>query len=133
MRIYKGDIYYADLSPVIGCEQGGIHPVLILQNDIGNLYSPTTIVAAITSRPERNPLPTHVHLSGEPYGLRQSSIVMLEQVRTLDCSRLRGYISHLSGPQQQAVDEALAVSFGLRLALPEQVETETMAMLSPTM
>ncbi len=133
MRIYKGDIYYADLSPVIGCEQGGVRPVLILQNDIGNYYSPTTIVAAITSRPERNPLPTHVHLSGEPNGLRQSSIVMLEQVRTLDRSRLLGYISHLSERQQLAVDEALAVSFGLRLAPPEQEQTEIMAMISPTM
>lgn len=132
MRIYKGDIFYADLTPVVGCEQGGIRPVLILQNDIGNFYSPTTIVAAITSRAERNPLPTHVHLSGEPYGLRQDSIVLLEQVRTLDRSRLRGYISHLSEPQQRAVDEALAVSFGLRLAPPELEEAETMAMLSPT-
>lgn len=133
MRIYKGDIFYADLTPVVGCEQNGIRPVLVIQNDIGNFYSPTTIVAAITSRPERNPLPTHVHLCGELCGLRQSSIVLLEQVRTLDRSRLLGYISHLSQPQMQAVDEALAASFGLCLAQPEQEPTQTVAMLSPTM
>lgn len=113
MRIYKGDIFYADLTPVVGCEQGGIRPVLIIQNDIGNFYSPTVIVAAITSRTEKNPLPTHIHLYGEHYGLRQSSIVMLEQVRTIDRSRLREYIGHLSESKLQAVDEALAISFGL--------------------
>lgn len=113
MRIYKGDIFYADLTPVVGCEQGGIRPVLIIQNDIGNFYSPTVIVAAITSRTEKNPLPTHIHLCGEQHGLRQSSIVLLEQVRTIDRSRLREYIGHLSEPVLQQVDEALAISFGL--------------------
>ena len=113
MRIYKGDIFYADLTPVVGCEQGGVRPVLIIQNDIGNFYSPTVIVAAITSRTEKNPLPTHIHLCGERHGLRQSSIVLLEQVRTIDRSRLREYIGHLSEPVLEQVDEALAISFGL--------------------
>lgn len=113
MRIYKGDIFYADLTPVVGCEQGGVRPVLIIQNDIGNFYSPTVIVAAITSRTEKNPLPTHIHLCGKQHGLRQSSIVLLEQVRTIDRSRLREYIGHLSESKLQQVDEALAISFGL--------------------
>lgn len=119
MRIYKGDIFYADLTPVVGCEQGGIRPILIVQNDIGNRYSPTVIVAAITSRTEKNPLPTHIQLCSQQYGLRQNSLVLLEQVRTIDRSRLREYIGHLSEPQMQQVNEALAVSFGLDALLPE--------------
>lgn len=119
MRIYKGDMFYADLTPVVGCEQDGIRPVLIIQNDIGNRYSPTVIVAAITSRTEKNPLPTHIQLCSQQYGLRQNSLVLLEQVRTIDRSRLREYIGHLSEPQMQQVDEALAVSFGLDALLPE--------------
>lgn len=113
MRIYKGDIFYADLTPVVGCEQGGTRPCLIIQNNIGNRYSPTIIVAAITSRTEKNPLPTHIHLFGEHCGLRQNSIVLLEQVRTIDRSRLRDYIGHLSDLKLQQVDDALAISFGL--------------------
>lgn len=116
MRIYKGDIFYADLTPVVGSEQGGIRPVLIIQNDIGNFYSPTVIVAAITSRTEKNSLPTHIQLCGEEHGLRQSSIVLLEQVRTIDRSRLREYIGHLSESKLQQVDEALVISFGLPTA-----------------
>lgn len=119
MRIYKGDIFYADLTPVVGCEQGGIRPVLIIQNDIGNRYSPTVIVAAITSRIEKNSLPTHIRLCSQQYGLRQNSLVLLEQVRTIDRSRLREYIGHLSEPQMQQVNEALAVSFGLDALLSE--------------
>lgn len=119
MRIYKGDIFYADLTPVVGCEQGGIRPVLIIQNDIGNRYSPTVIVAAITSRTEKNPLPTHIRLCSQQYGLRQNSLVLLEQVRTIDRSRLREYIGHLSEPQMQQVNEALAVSFGLDTLMSE--------------
>ena len=84
MRIYKGDIFYADLTPVVGCEQGGIRPILIVQNDIGNRYSPTVIVAAITSRTEKSHLPTHIRLCSQQYGLRQNSLVLLEQVRTID-------------------------------------------------
>lgn len=120
MRIYKGDIFYADLTPVVGCEQGGIRPVLIIQNDIGNRYSPTVIVAAITSRTEKSYLPTHIRLCNHQYGLRQNSLVLLEQVRTIDRSRLREYIGHLSHLQMQQVDEALAVSFGLDIQLHEQ-------------
>ncbi len=119
MRIYKGDMFYADLTPVVGCEQGGIRPVLIIQNDIGNRYSPTVIVAAITSHTEKGHLPTHIRLCSQQYGLHQNSLVLLEQVRTIDRSRLREYIGHLSDSQMQQVDEALAVSFGLDVPLPE--------------
>ena len=119
MRIYKGDMFYADLTPVVGCEQGGIRPVLIIQNDIGNRYSPTVIVAAITSRTEKNLLPTHIQLCSQQYGLRQNSLVLLEQVRTIDRSRLREYIGHLSKPQMQQINKALAVSFGLDALLLE--------------
>lgn len=116
MRIYKGDIFYADLTPVVGCEQGGIRPVLIVQNNIGNRYSPTVIVAAITSRTGKQHLPTHIGLGGPQNGLRQNSLVLLEQVRTIDRSRLRDYIGTLTDQQLRQVDEALAASFGLELA-----------------
>lgn len=119
MRICKGDMFYADLTPVVGCEQGGIRPVLIIQNDIGNRYSPTVIVAAITSRTEKGHLPTHIRLCSQQYGLRQNSLVLLEQVRTIDRSRLREYIGHLNDSQIQQVNEALAVSFGLDAPLQE--------------
>lgn len=113
MRIYKGDIYYADLTPVVGCEQGGIRPVLIIQNNIGNLYSPTVIVAAITSRTGKQYLPTHIELNDPQNGLRKNSLVLLEQVRTIDRSRLRDYIGSLTNEQLAQVDNAVAVSFGL--------------------
>jgi mRNA interferase MazF len=129
MRIYKGDIFYADLTPVVGCEQGGIRPVLIIQNNIGNRYSPTVIVAAITSRTEKNPLPTHIQLHSQQYGLRQNSLVLLEQVRTIDRSRLHEYIGHLDISQIQLVDEALIVSFGLNTRLQE-TQTESMTIAS---
>ena len=116
MHIYKGDIFYADLTPVVGCEQGGIRPVLIVQNNIGNRYSPTVIVAAITSRTGKQHLPTHIRLGEPQNGLRQNSLVLLEQVRTIDRSRLRDYIGTLTDRQLREVDEALAVSFGLELA-----------------
>lgn len=112
MNIKKGDILYADLTPVIGSEQGGVRPVLIIQNNIGNRYSPTVIVAAITSRTGKPPLPTHVPLHSTP-GLWKSSVILLEQVRTIDRSRLRKYIGHLSPDTLQRVDQALAVSFGM--------------------
>lgn len=129
MRIYKGDIFYADLTPVVGCEQGGIRPVLIIQNNIGNRYSPTVIVAAITSRTEKNPLPTHIQLHNQQYGLRHHSLVLLEQVRTIDRSRLREYIGHLDVSKIQLVDEALIVSFGLNTRLLE-TQTESMTISS---
>lgn len=112
MNIRKGDIYYADLTPVIGSEQGGIRPVLIIQNNIGNRYSPTVIAAAITSQRSKHSLPTHVPLSGAS-GLQRDSLVLLEQVRTIDRSRLREYIGRLEPAGMVAVDHALAVSFGM--------------------
>lgn len=115
MRIRKGDLFYADLTPVIGSEQGGVRPVLIIQNDIGNRHSPTVIAAAVTSRANKNPLPTHVAIGGTECGLRRSSTVLLEQVRTIDRSRLREYIGHLNGSTMCAVDQGLAVSFGMEL------------------
>ena len=112
MQIRKGDVYYADLTPVVGSEQGGVRPVLIIQNNIGNRHSPTVIVAAITRSRSKHHLPTHVSLSAV-YGLRQGSMVMLEQGRTIDRSRLREYIGRLNPSQLQFVDQALAVSFGM--------------------
>jgi mRNA interferase MazF len=110
MEVCRGDIFYVDFTPVVGCEQGGVRPALIIQNDIGNWYSPTVIVAAITSRVGKNRLPTHVPLDGIEIGLRKNSIVMLEQIRTIDRSRLRSFLGHISNLEQ--VDRALGVSLG---------------------
>ena len=110
--IRRGDIYYADLSPVIGSEQGGVRPVLILQNNTGNKHSPTIIVAAVTGNPLKPSLPTHVPV-GRLAGLRKKSIVLLEQIRTIDCQRLLGYIGALEPDEMKSIDYALAVSFGL--------------------
>lgn len=107
--MYRGDIYYADLSPVVGCEQGGVRPVLIIQNNVGNRYSPTIIVAAITSRMDKHPLPTHVEISRK-YGLQKNSMILLEQVRTIDKSRLKEYIGHLDGRDMRAVNISLKIS-----------------------
>ncbi|MBR0596444.1 type II toxin-antitoxin system PemK/MazF family toxin [Sinanaerobacter chloroacetimidivorans] len=112
MNIRKGDIFYADLTPIVGSEQGGIRPVLIIQNNIGNRYSPTVIAAAITSQTSKHPLPTHVSLDGI-CGLRRDSTILLEQIRTIDRSRLREYIGRLELEKLQAVDQAMAVSLGL--------------------
>lgn len=133
MNVSRGDVFYADLMPVIGCEQGGIRPVLIIQNNIGNRYSPTVIVAAVTSRMEKNSLPTHVPLTGEHIGLRQNSIVMLEQIRTIDCSRLRAYLGRIGGECLRNVDEALGVSLGLfiRQAESKEEQYETSMALLP--
>lgn len=109
--IRRGDIFYADLSPVVGSEQGGSRPVLILQNDIGNRYSPTVIVAAITSQPKRD-LPTHVEI-GCMEALQKDSVALLEQIRTIDRIRLFEYIGRLNGLQMLSVDQALAISVGL--------------------
>lgn len=92
--VRRGDIYYADLNPSVGCEQGGIRPVVIIQNDVGNHYSPTVIAAAITSQQNKRNLPTHICISGEEFGLRDKTLILLEQVRTLDRQRLRRYIGH---------------------------------------
>lgn len=113
ITIKKGDIYYADLTPVVGSEQGGIRPVLIIQNDIGNYYSPTVIAAAITSRFQKHSIPTHIKLEPEVRGLRRNSIVFLEQVHTIDRMQLRGYIGSLNGNMMQKVDQAIRISFGL--------------------
>ncbi len=113
-RIRRGDIYYADLRPVMGSEQGGIRPVLILQNNTGNQFSPTTIAAAITSRDGKHQLPTHIRIGGQFYGLHQDSMILLEQIRTLDRKRLRDYIGCLDKETMQAVDRGLTVSLGMK-------------------
>ena len=113
MNIKRGDIYYADLSPVVGSEQGGLRPVLIIQNDIGNRYSPTVIAAAITSRMEKNKLPTHIEVYAARVGLPRDSVILLEQIRTLDKRRLRERIGHLGEDEMQRVNEGISVSFGL--------------------
>ena len=120
MNIKKGDIFYADLTPVVGSEQGGIRPVLIIQNNIGNRYSPTVIAAAITSQTGKHTLPTHVALDGIN-GLRRDSTILLEQIRTIDRSRLREYIGRIGSETMQTVDQALAVSFGMEQDAPSQM------------
>ncbi|NCC68094.1 MAG: type II toxin-antitoxin system PemK/MazF family toxin [Clostridia bacterium] len=111
--VRRGDIYYADLSPVVGSEQGGMRPVLIVQNDTGNKHSPTVIAAAITSQVGKARLPTHIELSGSSCGLSRDSVILLEQIRTIDKSRLRERMGRLDEPLMNAVDNAIAVSFGL--------------------
>ena len=113
MNIKRGDIYYADLSPVVGSEQGGLRPVLIIQNDVGNRYSPTVIAAAITSRMGKNRLPTHIDVHAEKVGLAKDSVVLLEQIRTLDKRRLKEKLGHLDDGMMRDVNTAIAVSFGL--------------------
>ena len=113
MNVKRGDIYYADLSPVVGSEQGGVRPVLIVQNDIGNKYSPTVIAAAITSHQDKQNLPTHINLNGHNCGLAKDSVVLLDQVRTLDKKRLKEKTGNLSNVDMNKIDKALEVSFGL--------------------
>lgn len=113
MIIKRGDIIYADLSPVIGSEQGGIRPVLVIQNDIGNKYSPTIIVAAITSQINKAKLPTHVEINAEEYGITKDSVILLEQIRTIDKKRLKEKVGHLSDELMKKVDDGLQISFGL--------------------
>ena len=111
--IKRGDIFYADLSPVVGSEQGGMRPVLIVQNDTGNKHSPTVIAAAITSQINKARLPTHIELGARSYGLSKDSVVLLEQIRTLDKKRLKERMGQLDGQLMDQVDSAIAVSFGL--------------------
>ena len=111
--VKRGDIFYADLSPVVGSEQGGVRPVLIIQNDTGNRYSPTVIVAAITSQTGKARLPTHIELAAQNYGLTRNSVVLLEQIRTLDKRRLREKMGRVDRELMDRVDAAIAVSFGL--------------------
>ena len=113
MSVKRGDIYYADLSPVVGSEQGGLRPVLIIQNDIGNRYSPTVIAAAITSRMGKTKLPTHIDIYAERAGLAKESVILLEQIRTLDKRRLKEKMGHLDEGLMDQVNTAIAVSFGL--------------------
>jgi len=113
LLVKRGDIYYADLSPVIGSEQGGVRPVLIVQNDVGNKFSPTVIAAAITSQKEKNNLPTHIEVDAHDCGLAKDSIVLLEQVRTIDKRRLREKMGALDNEDMGKVNQALSVSFGL--------------------
>jgi len=113
VTIKRGDIYYADLSPVIGSEQGGLRPVLIIQNDIGNKYSPTVIAAAITSQINKTKLPTHIELYAENFGLAKNSVILLEQIRTIDKRRLKEKMGHLDDGLMSSVNNAISVSFGL--------------------
>ena len=114
MIVHRGEIYYADLSPVVGSEQGGVRPVLIVQNDVGNKFSPTVIAAAITSQNSKADLPTHISVDAQGSGLLKDSIVLLEQVRTLDKHRLREKMGRLDPDSMNRVDQALSISFGLR-------------------
>ena len=114
MVIKRGDMFYADLSPVVGSEQGGIRPVLIIQNDTGNKYSPTVIAAAITSQLNKSKLPTHIELDSEEFGLKSNSVVLTEQIRTIDKSRLKEKIGHINDEEViNKINSALGVSFGL--------------------
>ena len=127
--IRRGDIYYADLSPVIGSEQGGLRPVLIVQNDVGNRHSPTVIAAAITSRTTKSKLPTHIDVYGEEVGLAKNSVVLLEQIRTLDKKRLKEKMGHLDNETMSRVNSAIVVSFGL--GTYTQPEAESLPIGSP--
>ena len=114
MVVRRGDMFYADLSPVIGSEQGGIRPVLVIQNDTGNKYSPTAIVSAITSQLGKNRLPTHIELDSKEFGLKSDSVVLAEQIRTIDKSRLKEKIGHIDDNRiMNRINNALGVSFGL--------------------
>ncbi len=114
MNVRRGDIYYADLSPVVGSEQGGVRPVLIVQNDVGNRFSPTVIAAAITSQRDKANLPTHIEVDAQDSGLLKDSVVLLEQVRTIDKHRLREKMGKLDQDSMSRVNQALSISFGLR-------------------
>ena len=118
MNIKRGDVYYADLSPVIGSEQGGLRPVLIVQNDVGNKYSPTVIAAAITSKMTKAKLPTHIDVTADSVGLAKDSVILLEQIRTIDKARLKEKMGHLDDGTMQNVNNAITVSFGLGIASP---------------
>lgn len=113
MEINRGEVYYADLSPVIGCEQGGTRPVVIVQNNVGNRHSPTVIAAAITSRQDKTSLPTHISVKGESCGLAKDSVVLLEQIRTIDKQRLREKTGRLCAEDIERMNNALNISFGL--------------------
>lgn len=113
MIVKRGDLFYADLSPVVGSEQGGIRPVLVVQNDVGNKYSPTVIAAAVTSQINKAKMPTHIEISAETYGLVKDSVILMEQIRTIDKRRLKEKIGHADEELMQRVNKALSVSFAL--------------------
>ncbi|MBX6394534.1 MAG: type II toxin-antitoxin system PemK/MazF family toxin [Alicyclobacillaceae bacterium] len=113
MHIKRGDIFFANLSPVVGSEQGGFRPVLVIQNDIGNRFSPTVIVAAITAQIQKAKLPTHVEIDAKTYGLDRDSVILLEQIRTIDKQRLTDKITHLDDEMMNKVNESLMISLGL--------------------
>ena len=113
MKVKRGDLFYADLSPVVGSEQGGVRPVIVVQNDTGNKYSPTIIVAPVTSQMNKAKLPTHVKLKGNNYGLPKNSVALMEQLRTIDKKRLREKIGSFSGNVMNKIDEALSISLAL--------------------
>lgn len=113
MIVKRGGVYFADLSPVVGSEQGGVRPVLVIQNDIGNRFSPTVIVAAITAQIQKAKLPTHVEIDAKKYGFERDSVILLEQIRTIDKQRLTDKITHLDEVMMIRVDEALQISLGL--------------------
>ncbi len=121
MTVRRGDIYYADLSPVVGSEQGGVRPVLIIQNDVGNKYSPTVIAAAITSRTGKSKLPTHIEVYADRYGLAKDSVILLEQIRTIDKKRLKEKMGHLDEDVMGEVNNAISVSFGLEDTAQEYI------------
>ncbi len=112
MTIKRGELYYADLSPVVGSEQGGVRPVLVVQNDVGNKYSPTVIAAAVTSKINKAKLPTHIELPSNSYGLAKDSVILLEQIRTLDKRRLKERIGELTPTTMNRVDKAILISLG---------------------
>ena len=114
MTVRRGDIYFADLSPVVGSEQGGVRPVLIVQNDVGNRHSPTVICAAVTSQMNKAKLPTHIALSATEYALPKDSVILLEQIRTIDKQRLKEKVCHLDDAMMQRVNHALLISLGLK-------------------
>ena len=114
MIVKRGDIYYADLSPVVGSEQGGVRPVLIVQNNVGNKFSPTVIAAAITSQTSKSRLPTHIELDSKEFGLKADSVVLAEQIRTIDKSRLKEKIGHIEDQKiMNRINSAIGISFGL--------------------
>ncbi|AKF93040.1 type II toxin-antitoxin system PemK/MazF family toxin [Brevibacillus sp. 7WMA2] len=113
MNVKRGDVFFADLSPVVGSEQGGVRPVLVIQNDIGNRFSPTVIVAAITAQIQKAKLPTHVEIDAKTYGFDRDSVILLEQIRTIDKQRLTDKITHLDDEMMERVNESLQISLGL--------------------
>ena len=113
LNVKRGDVYFADLSPVVGSEQGGVRPVLVIQNDIGNRFSPTVIIAAITAQIQKAKLPTHVEIDAQKYGFERDSVILLEQIRTIDKQRLTDKITQLDDEMMRKVDNALQISLGL--------------------